>query len=336
MKKKFFCVISVMFLVNFICGCDSEPILDIPKGNDSEVVESSPEPTYENNNKNQDAAQDFEYEYDKEILEVSSTPVYEFGRCFKLNNGTLMTTTNAANNGDVVFSSNDFTLRALPVSVESVNMLASFTVYENRIYFLAHDPGSDPMPGAIYSCDMNGGDIKEITRNAYNYSDCYIKDGYIYYDGYKNLSEGEPDFFGGNIKYGIYKANLQGTYNECIVPEMGICYIGENGIICEGREPSKDGEQTEVIWRWTDFNGWNMKVCSLPFWMKDGGIMNGDGVIYTISEDGIILKSADGSQRKIKKPDESYGPVFHRISPYEIAYSIYSYEKNTKVLYKID
>jgi len=63
----------------------------------------------------------------------------------------------------------------------------TFTIYQNTIYYLAAEAGSDITPGAIYRCNLDGSE-NEYLVNATNDSTCMIKDGWLYFDGDINSS----------------------------------------------------------------------------------------------------------------------------------------------------
>ena len=82
----------------------------------------------------------------------------------------------------------------------------TFTIYQNKIYYLAAEAGSDITPGAIYRCNLDGSK-NEYLANATNDSTCMIKDGWLYFDGDIYLSG-----------YEVYAINLNddstGNNNE--------------------------------------------------------------------------------------------------------------------------
>ena len=58
----------------------------------------------------------------------------------------------------------------------------SFTIYQDKIYYLAAEPGSDITSGVINRCNLDGSQ-HELLTYANNYSTCMISDGWLYSDG---------------------------------------------------------------------------------------------------------------------------------------------------------
>jgi len=277
--------------------------------------------------------------------------IFEFGSLFETDRGELMTTAFAANNGGIVFRSDDFKLVSVPKSVNDMGQVLEFTVYDDRIYFLANDHGSDIFPAFIYSCDMNGGDMKEIANNAYSHSHCFIKDGKIYYDAlgidtYKNLSfnifETEyyaPRDYDMNTIKGIYKANIDGSDRKCIVPDMLISTQSENELIVS------DSEMLETVlsrnkFYSTDLDGSSIKECSFPYReldMSEHRIITGDGTAYYTNSDGeIFSEMPDGTKNIIKKiPLDKVTQMDvwpYRVSPKKVIYGIFGHENMTNTV----
>ena len=67
-------------------------------------------------------------------------------------------------------------------SMESQGMyVQSFTIYQDKIYYLAAEPGSDITPGKLFRCDLDGS-RNEWLADAGNFSTCMISDGLLYFD----------------------------------------------------------------------------------------------------------------------------------------------------------
>ena len=58
----------------------------------------------------------------------------------------------------------------------------NFTIYQNRIYYLAAEPGSIATPGIVYRCNMDGTQ-NEAVDYVTSASTCMIFDGWLYSDG---------------------------------------------------------------------------------------------------------------------------------------------------------
>ena len=66
-------------------------------------------------------------------------------------------------------------------SMESEGMYVyTFTIYQDKIYYLAAEPGSDTTPGAIYRCNADGSQ-NELLAYANNFSVCMIADRWLYF-----------------------------------------------------------------------------------------------------------------------------------------------------------
>ena len=56
----------------------------------------------------------------------------------------------------------------------------NFTIYQDKIYYLAAEPGSDTTFGAVYRCNLDGNQ-NELLVYANNLSVCMISSGQLYY-----------------------------------------------------------------------------------------------------------------------------------------------------------
>ena len=115
-----------------------------------------------------------------------------------------------------------------------------FTVYKDKIYYLAAEPGSDITRGAVYRCHLDGSQ-NEWLADANNFSTCMISDDWLYYNV-------ETD--GGD--YPIFRIDLNNTTTRQdsnfpkntdpgIAYENGFIYYFSDGTLC------KKDIQTEEI-----------------------------------------------------------------------------------------
>ncbi|MCH5212154.1 MAG: hypothetical protein J1G06_03995 [Oscillospiraceae bacterium] len=265
--------------------------------------------------------------------EALQKETYRFGRCYEVEDGVIMTTEFAGTNGGIRFISDDFKIKSLPKSVKDEGDASKFTVYAGKIYFLVHAPGSEIMPGSIYSCDMNGKKMTEIVNNASSESSCYIKNGYIYYDNTDYDSDGEK---------GIYRVKIDGKDKKNIVPGMHIEEINDDGLICL-EEKNVDGTYEYVHYS-CDFDGSNLKECEYesPLYNETGATFRSEGIQYTINGTGeIFIEKEDGSMERVAE-FELDRAKYERLSifyvkPDKVIYGISSFdgENATQTLYRL-
>ena len=105
-------------------------------------------------------------------------------------------------------------------NLESEDMYVyTFTIYQDKIYYIAAGAGSDIVDGGLYRCNLDGS-RNERLADAQNYSTSMISDGLLYYGIYtdegehkiyaidlKDMSRLEFSNFPENDEYGIYAYN---------------------------------------------------------------------------------------------------------------------------------
>lgn len=115
----------------------------------------------------------------------------------------------------------DSSVTPLPYSLDKVNINApykmdfvmNFAIYNDRIYYLKSNGGTSCVVGNIYSCNMDGSDIKLIANDADALYNFFISDGCMYY---KVLDDVMNDY-GRYLNGGIMKINLNtGEYRKII------------------------------------------------------------------------------------------------------------------------
>ena len=128
-------------------------------------------------------------------------------------------------------------LSPLPISIgekmESEGLyLYRFTIYEEKIYYLAAEAGSNTTPGAIYRCNFDGSQNQRLANDANNGSECMIMDGVLYYRAWTEESDT------------IYGMDLHGSKREQYVdfpvytePGIHTCdgfiYYFYEGVLCK-------------------------------------------------------------------------------------------------------
>lgn len=116
----------------------------------------------------------------------------------------------AGTNGGFVFSPGNVDINQLPYGMMNLGDIYSFCYYNERIYYLTGEEGSDILPASIYSCDINGSDNKLIVDDAANNTEIYIVNNYMYYNQVKEL----PDYY---TNAGINRVNLENNVSEKFV-----------------------------------------------------------------------------------------------------------------------
>lgn len=88
----------------------------------------------------------------------------------------------------------------LPAEAYTDESIASFTIYNDKIYYVAGEGGSDILRANIYVSDISGNNAVCIATDTYNDADCFIYDGYLYYE----VCRDSTDEIG--IKYNLIEA----------------------------------------------------------------------------------------------------------------------------------
>lgn len=130
----------------------------------------------------------------------------------------------------------DSSVTPLPYSLDKVdinapyemNFIMSFAIYNDRIYYLKSNGGTFCAVGNIYSCNMDGSDIRLIANDADALYEFFISDGCIYY----NLLNDYYNDYGRYLNGGIMKINLNtGEYRKIITDKnAGIINILDDNI----------------------------------------------------------------------------------------------------------
>ena len=110
-------------------------------------------------------------------------------------------------NGGSLYEKGNIDIYQLPQSMQAVDdTIYRFCLYNERIYFLAGEDGTDTLIAKIYSCNKDGSDIQMVVDNASNQSVFYLFDDTMYYDAYYwvDFSDG----FSMIMPDGIYGFNI--------------------------------------------------------------------------------------------------------------------------------
>jgi|GEM_PF-1769849 len=131
--------------------------------------------------------------------------------------------------------------KAIGTRLESEGLYVySFTLYQDKIYYLAAEPGSDITPGAVYRCNMDGSQNEKLA-DAYNYATCMLSDGWLYFDIEADWDA--PEVFKldlsdtGSVQPGAFPTDIE----PGIVDYQGFYYYFSDGTLYK-----KDG-QTEAV-----------------------------------------------------------------------------------------
>ena len=107
--------------------------------------------------------------------------------------------------------------QAITQKMESQDMYVyRFTIYQDKIYYLAAEPGSDVTPGVIGRCNLDGSQPEELAE-VNNFSTCMIADSWLYSDG--NAYASKHEIFGIDLN------------NMRFVPDLDFPDMIEPGIV---------------------------------------------------------------------------------------------------------
>ena len=148
----------------------------------------------------------------------------------------------------------------------------NFTICDDRIYYLAAEPGSSVTSGAVYRCNLDG------TRNerlvyANNLSTCMISNGWLYY----SAETDGGDFIVSKVDLNKTHVLQSGEFPEFIEPgistDRGLCYFFSDGTLY------KKDIQTEA---------------TSPIMTLSSGPMNvdGDGVVMAVINDTVYYAAS--------------------------------------------
>ncbi len=144
-----------------------------------------------------------------------------FSTVFESGDGVYITEYYGSNGG-IRLQEGDVRIHHLPENLKTTGHIQSFCIYDDRIYFMSGEQGSDDLPVGIYSSDMNGNDIKQLIDDAENYTDVYIYNGELYYSAFtteKHNADYYPGYAGG-----IYKINID-SMEKKVISDVGKSYI---------------------------------------------------------------------------------------------------------------
>ncbi len=276
--------------------------------------------------------------------EQASDRICKFVKTVGIDNDVILIRKRALNDGGVRFVSDELDLRQLPDELNTVGDLENFTVYNDKIYFLACEGGSDALPGYIYSCDLNGNNITLLDNSLCSYSNCFIKDGYIYYDTYPELTYAyvtninEDEYyqnhpFNADAKLGIYKMKLDGSDKRLIVPDKYLHVVNKDGVV--GYVPGGKG------WSYYQYddNGGSIGEYEHPKIMNMGTYDIFDepntGIIYYVSDDKIKRIDKDGNEETLLSIPSDQTEIIHvgiqNVTPEKLYYDVYPHEHDTEL-----
>lgn len=121
------------------------------------------------------------------------------------NWGTVYVTSRYGSNGGYYFAKGNVDINPLPYGMIDLGYIYKFSCYNGRIYYMTGPEGSYiTEPVSIYSCDMNGNDNVLIANNVSAWSEAFIVDNVLYYEGFYSIpGDGVQGYYGG-----IYRVNL--------------------------------------------------------------------------------------------------------------------------------
>lgn len=137
--------------------------------------------------------------------QVSETEAKQFKRV-QMYNGIVYTTPQMYNDGDIRFAGGNVQTKTITAPVAN-DALYSFSIYNDKIYYLCGPAASDNAHAKIYESNIDGSNAKLIVDNAENNSNCFIYNNEIYYDTLDfgdNITRYPSDGY-------IYKVNIATT-----------------------------------------------------------------------------------------------------------------------------
>ena len=157
---------------------------------------------------------------------------------------------------------------AIGKSMESQGMyINEFTIYQDKIYYLAAEAGSDITLRTMYQCDLDGG-RNEMLAGPDIFFTCMISDGWLYYDTMTDESD-----------YEVYAINLNNMSRERldefpVYIEPGICDYNGFYYYFSGNTLHKKEIQTEAT----------SEIATLAAGPMNAG---GDGVVITVVNETV-------------------------------------------------
>ena len=122
-------------------------------------------------------------------------------------NGNVYSTYYAGSNGGLRYKGNGFIIHSLPYGMMDEGLIYSFCFYNDKIYYMTGENGSDTMyPAKIYSCDLSGANNVLIADNVEAWSKVFIVDNILYYQAYQTYG---LDYRIQGRTGGVYKINLE-------------------------------------------------------------------------------------------------------------------------------
>lgn len=235
------------------------------------------------------------------FMSISAFAAYEapvkFDMVYNYEN-KVYTTYYEGGEGGETFKRGNVNVYTVPVEREYSYKVWNFCFYNNKIYFLAGEVGSEALPACIYSADADGGNIRLLADNASSFSNVYIVDNILYYDAY--VSIGRPLYEG---HYGVIqaidltnlswrkivgKSNLKMSYCDGDFAYYRIGYDGP----CYAT--STDGRRTIMVSEYCDeFNVENIVKGNQTYFLYNGNVYvrerNGNGGTWlgSVPDDGM-------------------------------------------------
>lgn len=151
-----------------------------------------------------------------EVLNYDPEEVYD-PATLQVKDGVVYTTEMAANNGGIRMTSGNVEITKLSEQIKQENV-ERFFIRGDNVFFHNCD-GSDWLRVSIYSCDMNGENLIELSDKGTNYAGFYAYGDYLYYVGFSD----EADLYDeGYEDGGIFRINLNDYTEEKIIFEENI------------------------------------------------------------------------------------------------------------------
>ncbi|MCD7724133.1 MAG: hypothetical protein LUI12_01030 [Clostridiales bacterium] len=215
---------------------------------------------------------------------TSYDTVYTFRRVCEYGD-MLYTTPFAGNDGAIRFVEGNVGVTTLNVANYIDETIYDFTIYNDKVYYLAGNAGSDYLPASIYSCDIDGSNIQCIVDDTCNWFSCWIVNNELYYTTF------DMDWESYNfLPNSINKINLSTLEKTVLVQEDStVVYMRKyfDGVLLYNHA---DESNRPISYHWYDLTDGSSGIYNSEItygWSNSKG-----DVVYTDENYDIILQDA--------------------------------------------
>ena len=157
-------------------------------------------------------------------------------------------------------------------SADNGMYMLSFTIYQDKIYYLVAEPGSDITPGIVFRCNLDGSQREDLA-DANNFSTCMISDGWLYCDGY--LDGGDYEIYAIDLnEMRLVRDSEFPEYAEPgIIEYNGFVYYFSGSTLCKKNIITEAGTEIMTL-------------------SKNRMNTGGDGVVIAVTNDTVYYATA--------------------------------------------